>query len=316
MRRLLSVLFFLLPFNVSAQFLLGVCTHFGHGDRDIQSSLNILKKIGFSSIRDEVLWSHVERSRGKFSFEKEDEFIGRSVKEGVRPLIVLGYGNDIYGPRDKPLNTVMLDGYEEYVRRVASRYRGLVWGYEIWNEYDGRAGKYPVGDFQSYARLINRVSVIIKRIDPSAVILVGGITPVSVDNGWLAGLARVIDFRNVDGVSIHPYAQGRSLLSEEVDFSTALVEKTVNELKSVGFIGPGRRGKVYVTEIGWQTSSGISEGQAAERLSEFIARMRVNENVGGVWIYELENSGLNFKDGEHNYGLFSKGLGRQRYFFK
>lgn len=293
--------------------IFGVCTHFGHGTRNLSKSLAFAQDNGFDSIRDEVLWSHVESEPGKFSLKLHHEFVAKSSHVGMKVLLVLGYGNDFYGPRVKPLTDVQMIHFKRYVRFVVSTFRSKVWGYEIWNEYDGKAGGYPPGSVGDYVDMVSQISPLIRELDPNAKILIGAMTPVSIENGWANRLINSVNLRLVDGFSIHPYAQGRSAKSQEVEYSVNLVKSFSDMLskraREIGVTPP----RLYVTEMGWQTADGISDDEAGSKIRIFINSTRKISSVGGVWIYELENSGGNPRNGEHNYGVYKSGFGYRKY---
>lgn len=90
-----------------------------------------------------TLWSEVAPNAGQWNFGRMDTYVGAASRHGTSVLYTLGgtprwasarpdercsYG---YGCAAEP---VRLAHWEEYVRRVAQRYRGLIGAFELWNE--------------------------------------------------------------------------------------------------------------------------------------------------------------------------------------
>ena len=109
MRRALILLLFVLPglsnflFAQNSIPYYGIQTHFGQGRADLDSVLLLIKEAGIGAIRDEVYWGDVETVRDTFKFKPEhDAYVQGALAKGLKPLIILDYGNDLYGgtPRD------------------------------------------------------------------------------------------------------------------------------------------------------------------------------------------------------------------------
>ncbi len=90
-----------------------------------------------------VAWPQLEPERGKWDFARLDAYVTIAAEHHVEILLTLGltpgwassrpdeasaYGK---GNAAAPLN---LNDWEEYVRVVATRYKGRIHNYEIWNE--------------------------------------------------------------------------------------------------------------------------------------------------------------------------------------
>ena len=88
-------------------------------------------------------WPDLEPQKGKWDFSYLDRFVSQAESHGVEILLPLGlspawassrpaeksgYGpGNIAEPRD-------ISDWQDYVRRVATRYKGRIHAYEIWNE--------------------------------------------------------------------------------------------------------------------------------------------------------------------------------------
>jgi hypothetical protein len=93
--------------------------------------------------------------------------------------------------------------------KIATRYRGRVAAYEVWNEGDAQPGNEAAVAIspQDYAPLLNASAAAIRRADPGARIILGGLLDPS--GGYLREVRRALGGRlPVDGVGIHPYGRG------------------------------------------------------------------------------------------------------------
>lgn len=90
-----------------------------------------------------VEWYELEPSRGKWDFSRLDQYVDLAEKKGVDLMLTLGRPpkwasarpeercGQGYGCAAEPAD---INDWANYVRRVASRYKGRISAYEIWNE--------------------------------------------------------------------------------------------------------------------------------------------------------------------------------------
>lgn len=290
--------------NAHAQ-IIGVGTHFGFGDRDVSASMKLVEDLGVDSIRDDVFWSHVERERGKYAIPADIlKAIDEAGKRGIKVLLILGYGNDLYGPRSKPLSPAMQEGYQRYVSYVVRTLKGRIWGYQVWNEWDWKTGRYPVGSVDDYLRLLSSVVPIIRQGDPGVKILSSSVTYKGLKAGWLDEALEKGLSRMVDGVAINPYVQSFGPGKESGDEVVAWVK----ELHAKVNAKSTRVVPLYITEIGWASVGKFTRQRVAGDLERTFDGLLGSGLVGGLWWYNLQDDGRNAGDGEHNYGLVDHDL--------
>jgi hypothetical protein len=156
--------------------------------------------------------------------------------------------------------------YARFAGWVAARYgpRG-VHVYEIWNEPNLR-GFWPSGpDPREYAHMLVPASAAVRRGDPSATVLNGGLA--QSDARFLAGLYAAGAGRTFDAVAVHSYpagdprecrlrGDGRGYRDQLCGLRDArrVMEEHGDEAKPV-----------WVTELGWSTArpGGVSEREQA-----------------------------------------------------
>ena len=78
---------------------MGVCVH-PPKDNDYSKTFRLIRMAGFTRIRTDLAWEHVEPAKGKYVMpEHMYQFVSASEKEGIKPLIVFGYAKPIAPPK-------------------------------------------------------------------------------------------------------------------------------------------------------------------------------------------------------------------------
>lgn len=172
---------------------------------------------GLCSQPDECDWSHLDH------YFEEAERRGittavhiNSTPDWVHPDLVdtvPSYDERIWYPPTRTAEE--LAHFESFVTTLATRYRGQVDSYEIWNEENWRDFYKPVEDPADYAKLLRAGYLAVKGADPDASVVFGGTT--RIDPGFVrevyAALRTYPDaqrHRNFfDVMGAHPYTDDR-----------------------------------------------------------------------------------------------------------
>ncbi len=133
-------------------------------------------ELGAKHARLQSGWAKTEKEKGKYDFAWLDEHVKGLKDQGVSPWICLCYGNPAYGSTinlGSGLAPVVrseeaLAAWLKYVETTVTRYQASVREWEIWNE--------PFGQGKDYAVLVLKTAAVIKKIQPSAAVLVTAIT--------------------------------------------------------------------------------------------------------------------------------------------
>ena len=179
-------------------------------------------------ITGETSWYSLEPVKGMWQFLALDRAVDRAENKQVEVLYTLGYPAkwatdpklvSVWNPGIALPPSDMAD-WEEYVRRVAERYKGRIKYYELMNEphfseVDRPYSKvdFPVATMVEMARIASRV---IKQIDPEAKLV--SMSP----SGRLNGVRRVDAFlkagggQYIDAVSFHFYSESPEHIPELV----------------------------------------------------------------------------------------------------
>lgn len=295
----------------SRPFVLGVGTHFGLNRGDVDKLMDAMVRSDLRSFRDEIHWHLVERTRGEYALPpagtKIMRAIGAARTHGIAPLLILCYGNSLYGEA-YPVSAPAQDAFARYAEYMARALQGSVRHFEVWNEWnlglnspEGATAKAP----HHYYRLLQRAHAAIKRGNPDAMVVAG-----AVEGGghtslaWIDRLLALGGRKYMDALSVHPYLHhaGPQANPERLwDWFARLDEILQRHGISAGL-------PIFVTEIGWPTYRGpigLSEDQAADYAARTLLVLRTVPSVRGVWWYNLQNDGTDPSAIEHNFGLLA-----------
>ena len=303
---LLASAFAAAPTRAQTDFVLGVATHLTRTPRPIDQSLDALAQAGVMSLRDDADWSRVEQQRGVLKIPAQwDEVIDGAVKRGIKPLLILDYGNKFYDRGGKPKSEETIAAYIRYVEFLARHYKGRVKRYEVWNEWDHGPGNASAASADAYLRLVRRVHSAIKQIDPEVEVIAGAITPVGIREGFLARLVDQGVLEHADAISLHPYIHCDRARQPE-DWARWMRQVGEDLQRRAGRPVP-----VYVTEMAWPAHHGpcgVSAEVQAEHLTRMFLLAKTMPFIKGIWWYDLQNDGPDPREREHNFGLMDHEL--------
>ncbi len=172
----------------------------------------------------QVQWSMLEVAQDQWDFKKLDHYLELAKQNNVNICYVLGqtptwassrpdysssYG---WGAAFPPTD---IEDWRDYVRTIATRYKGQISCYEIWNEPNLTA--YYAGTPQELVELAREAYPILKEIDPE-IILVGPGVVREVGIPWLDDYFEAGGGSFLDVVAMHSYANPpETILSVIVD---------------------------------------------------------------------------------------------------
>lgn len=163
---------------------------------NVERTLDLVKAAGFHFIKQELLWSDVERPTkgqyedpavpGRSSWAKYDRIVELARERGLEVIFRIDTSpawarsavadRNVQMPERTPPRS--LDDYGDFVAAVVRRYRGQVRYYQIWNEPNLAAewgGQRP--DPPAYTRMLRIAATRARAIDPSVVILSAALAP-------------------------------------------------------------------------------------------------------------------------------------------
>ena len=226
------------------------------------------------TLRVPFVWSVIDPSAvpADYQWEELDKLVGGAAQNAIRILPTITSTPTWVSQLDNcpsncgkqpPQGELALLAWRTFLRALVQRYgpEGSYWtmhpevrkvpitAWQIWNEQNSKQYFSPEPDAGVYAKLVTEASRAIKREDPNAKVILGGMfaTPQGKldprTNSWTylrslynkPGLAG-----RFDGVAVHPYAQGMKGVRAQVKLLRTEMQRA----------GDGKTG-LWVTEVGW-----------------------------------------------------------------
>jgi hypothetical protein len=266
------------------------------------AELGSIAGTGLEVVRSDAFWANAEPGPPLLGMVHQYNWMGFDqratalAEAHLRWLPVIDYGTPwAESPRreDNHSPPANVSDFATYAEAFAMRYGvgGSFWSdhpnlpqvpvttYEIWNEPNRAEFWAPGPDPARYAELYSQARSAIRRADPSATVLTGGLA-----NKDPAGFVRdmyAAGVGDVDGIGFHPYAR---------DVPGVLI--SITRMRSaLAAVGAGSV-PIYVTEVGWPThgaaegAGGLPEATRAGNLALLADTLpRTDCGVSGLVVY-------------------------------
>jgi polysaccharide biosynthesis protein PslG len=253
------------------------------------------------TLRIPIYWFEVEPEPGRRSFERYDALIGAAAERGIRVLpFVCGTPPWVAAhPSRPPLDSARdRRAWASFLASLVGRYGrgGEFWrgrddrlpihSWQIWNEPNFKLFWRPRPSPRGYARMLKISARALRRGDPSAEIVTGGVAPVGggfLPWVFLRRLYRVPGVRrSFDVAAVHPYAANVDRMQAQVrDARTIMAEAGDDETSLlVSEFGVASQGKIRSAFV-------LGErGQATfvhDALRLLVSKRRTWRIVGAHW---------------------------------
>ena len=224
-----------------------------------------------------VAWGDLEPQPGAWKFELLDRYVDIATKQKVKILLTLGQTprwasarpNDEspYGNPGWPAEPANLKDWRNYVRTVATRYRGKIRAYEVWNEPDLKS--FYSGSVEQMVVLAKEAHTILKQVDPQISVLSPGGTDGTPDFQWQRDYFRRGGGKYADAISQHFYP--KSAAPEDLG-------KYISQMRAV-MAEFGLAQPLWNTEAGWLKPGEIAPERQA---MAYVARTYLINWASGV----------------------------------
>lgn len=252
-------------------------------------------------------WPWLEPTRGSWHWEAVDRLVELAGTHKVEVLLPLGLSPtwasarptepSAYGRPGFAAEPANLDDWRQYVETVASRYAGRVHLYEIWNEPN--LPSFYSGDADQMLRLCREAYAIIKRVDPTALV----VSPAATGTDGVRWLDRFLAKGGAncfDVVGFHFYVWPRA--PEEIVLLVARVQEVLRAH------GVSER-PLWNTETGWyivpaplapagkKRPDALSEGDAAATVVRALVLARA-AGVERFYWYSWDHADMGLADSD------------------
>lgn len=271
-----------------------------------------------------VRWSMMEPVRGAWNpveLAKLDRSVEMARTARTRVLLVL-YEAPAWasGAVGKTTPSDPAD-FARFAKFLANRYEGRVSGYEIWNEQD--LARFWTGGANpgAYTKLLRAAYPAIKRADPGAQVVFGGLDYTWYGADFLERAYAAGAKGYFDAMAVHAYTLcGTRDPTETKRYSDGTVmEGSFARYRNLRktMVAHNDKKPIWITEFGWNTSSakcspgggtyygGVSEAEQAEYLKKAFRVLERDPYVKVAFWYMARNWASDADTPNTSYGLMS-----------
>lgn len=290
-----------------------------------KSQLAAMKAIGINSIRVDADWGEVQRGGpGSFDWGRLDQSVNTILDAGMSADLIIdgapqwaaapGAGG---GPSPQPASPAQ---YATFAAEVAARYAPAgVSTFEIWNEPNISEFWQPAPSPQAYTADLKAAYAAIKKVDPSAMVISGGLAPATTDGTQYSP----IDFLKAmyadgakgsfDALGFHPYSFPATPDTYEPWSAWSQMDQTNPSVRSVMASNGDGGKKIWITEYGTPSSGpdGVGEAAQSTALVQAVDQARKASWIGAIYLYTWVDRGSTAADNGDEYGLLT-GSGVQK----
>ncbi len=239
--------------------------------RDVQ----LVSGAGFGWIKQDVGWRDVEPTKGQFIWNQLDDMMKWIGEQHLQMIVRLDsqpqWAGGNYPTNSPPDNYA---DFGDFCYALASRYKGRIRAYEIWNEPNLArewGGKRPSP--AQYAALLKVAYARIKEADPYAIVVSAGLSPTGTndntampDDLYLEGLYKAMGGNSTgyfDALGAHApgYKAPPEMSPDEVAKSPAyggqrfFCFRRVEDLRAIMVKNGDADKQVFILEFGWTSDT-------------------------------------------------------------
>jgi hypothetical protein len=262
-----------------------------------------MNTLGATWIRADFEWSGIEATKGVFTWDRADVAVDQARSHGINVLATLDYTpswartnqtSDHYPPDDP-------DTFASFAKAAVQRYKDRVHDWEIWNEPNYSLFWLPRPDVAAYTTLLRKAYAAIKSVDPTATVMVGGLTVSGGSNLAPTFLQNIYDDNGgtsnglFDAVAWHPYCRTRNPTSPTAPWCAWYQMNGANSSGRSIMVAHGDAAKqIWPTEYGVCTGGighlATSEATQAVDLRDAYDAAGHLSYLGPMFWYDLQDS--------------------------
>jgi polysaccharide biosynthesis protein PslG len=269
-------------------------------------------------VRYDINWANVQAGGpSSYNWGPFDQIANAAISRGIKVLALITYtpawarpgGTTMFYP---PTN---LNDYANFCAAAAQHLGQLgVHAYEIWNEPNITFWA-PSPDPVRYTAMLKLAYASIKRVDPSAFVVSGGLAPYGAYGQSDAQHINPLNFLqtmyangaagNFDGLGWHPYAFPYGITFHTWSAWSQMSETSPSARSLMTANGDSSK-QIWTTEFGEPTGSStraVSETAQAQYVTDSYAALRAWSWAGPGFLYSYHDIGTNLSDVESNFGI-------------
>ncbi len=262
----------------------------------IDAQMSLVRRSGYSSVRDSVRWAQNEPVKGQYKFNlPTGDAIEGAKRWGLDFFATYSSVNMTnFYPNSAPINDEEAwQAYKDYCHWIAHQLGNCGYAVESDNEWNLQ---YPNGTGEQYTYMLKAIYEGTKAANPDMKVI--GVDMGLVDIDVIRSYAEAGALEYMDGLSFHPYDWMRSFEAGNQMLQVARVKELLKEF--------GHEDKeIWCTETGWHQQLDncfVTDMDKANNLSRALLQNDALKWYDRIYFYEFMNSGIEPSYGEATYG--------------
>ena len=258
-----------------------------YSQEKLETAVRLMAESGVGIVRMDFLWDDIEPAPDRWDFAKYDHIVELLSKNNIKILGLLSY-NAVWAAEywnSAPNNFL----FTKYARAVVDRYKDRVKYWEIWNEPDDATYWREQDGMKAYTKLLTSVYPAIKEADPTAVVLMGGVSKSIAPS--LRSIYRYGGKDSFDAVNFHPFVNPK-LPDAQNNFRGI----HTGVLKTMEEFGDSKK-PIWITEVG---CPGLKQGEG----QGWWMGKAPTEEEQAVWVKKVYNEALRLPNVEKVFWAF------------
>ncbi len=253
----------------------------------VKTGARLMKEAGIGIVRMDFIWDDVQPTKTTWDFEKYDFLTDTLDRNGIKVLGLLDYNAGWAGEWNSAPDPA---AFVVYVRAVVKRYKGKVKYWELWNEPNMSIYWVPQDGMKAYTSLLKKVYKAIKAEDPTAEVVLGGLSGDAAGSLWQV-------YRNggkdsFDVVNFHPFQNPHN-----ADAMTRMKDEYRAVYNAMKKNGDGEK-PIWFTELG---CPGMPAGKTT---ADWWKGKNPNEAEQAAWLKKVYGEPLKWKGVEKIFWAF------------
>ena len=248
----------------------------------------LLQELEIDTLRCSFGWDDYEAAPGVYDFAWLKQFVALADEYGIKLRPYIGYTPEWAGDEgaddgiawnNPPRN---LETWSDFVFALASTLADApnVLSYEVYNEEN--TSFWWDGSVEQYGATLSAAAQAIRRADPDAQVLLGGL--VYPDDDWLQSLSEQGRAPDYDVTPFHAYVETWSDTSVEEYLAGQYQEYFVPANETLGEGEP-----IWINEMGFATTPGRSEREQANWFARAASTFLADPEIEHLGFYELRD---------------------------
>ena len=326
------------PYLAGPQVALGIQAQY-YG-QPLDRLTDMVKDIGFSWTKQQIIWRDIETSKGHYEWGQLDEVVDHLYHQQIRIMLSVTKSPRWATPSGlddgTPANAA---DYGDFMAALASRYRGKISAFEIWNEENLASETGGRINPAFYVQLMKAGYLGVKGVSPGSIVVLGALAPTGVNDPNVAvnDLIYLEQLYKVNGGEVrayfdvlgsHPYGMSNppdTLWSEgklgperkyyNDDSFYFRFRRFEQQYAVMQRYGDGAK-QVWLSEWGWgsdfrpdgyQESNTVTEELRAQYVTDAILLLRAKyPYIGATFLWNLNWSIIgNWYDGPAHYSIIN-----------